>query len=220
MTDTAWILLLLVIAVIAAAGGWFFAHAYKTKKLQRRFGPEYDRTVQQAGDRDRAESELLARENRVSKLNIRSLSPQERDEFAKAWRTEQARFVDDPDTAVVEADDLVQSLMTARGYPVADFENRAGDISVNYPNVVENYRMAHQIATRRREGKADTEELRKAVVYYRALFEELLEEKVKTEPGTDRHGETARPAQRSEPPSAAEPHTKRPKVLVGREKEK
>jgi hypothetical protein len=220
MTDTAWIILLLVVAVAAAAGGWFFAHTYKTQKLKRRFGPEYDRTVHNVGDRDRAESELLAREQRVSKLEIRSLSPREREEFAKAWRTEQARFVDDPDAAVAEADDLVQRVMIARGYPMADFESRADDISVNYPNIVENYRRAHLIATKRRNGSADTEELRMAVVYYRALFEELLEEKVKPSDRVEGYRDRTQESRTSEPPRVTESGTGRPKIYVGREKEK
>ena len=128
-----------------------------------------------SGDRGKAEAELARRAERVKALHIRPLEPAQRARFADAWRADQARFVDDPTQAVAEADRLVGELMQARGYPVGDFEQRAADVSVDHPHVVENYRTAHDIAVRQARGEADTEALRKAMVHYRALFDDLLD---------------------------------------------
>jgi hypothetical protein len=144
-------------------------------RLQQRFGPEYSHVVSERGDRTKAEAELLAREKRVERLKLVSLTPQEAARFSEAWSTVQARFVDDPRGAVVEADRLVRDLMVKRGYPMTDFERRAADISVDHPAVVDAYRSARAIAVRDQENQAGTEELRKAVVHYRTLFDELLE---------------------------------------------
>ena len=154
----------------------------QSARLQRRFGPEYARTVTQRGDRSKAEAELLAREKRVEKLKIISLSPQDRARFSEDWRMLQTRFVDNPRGVVVDADRLVRELMVKRGYPMSDFEHRAADISVDHPRVVDAYRSARAIAIRDERGEATTEELRKAVVYYRALFDELLEVRPRKEP--------------------------------------
>jgi hypothetical protein len=152
------------------------AHGSSTKKqsqrLQQRFGPEYGRTVDKLGDRTKAESELKTREKRVERLNIVPLAPSEAARFSQAWKALQGRFVDNPKAVVVQADQLVRELMLKRGYPMGDFERRAADISVDHPAVVDNYRAAQAIAVR---DERDTEELRKAVVHYRALFDELLE---------------------------------------------
>jgi len=146
----------------------------RSRHLQQRFGPEYKHVVHTVGDRDKAEAELRAREARVERLKLVALPAAEASRFAQDWENLQARFVDDPTGVVGEADRLVRELMLRRGYPMADFERRAADISVHHPSVVENYRAAQAIAARTARGEATTEELRKAVVHYRVLFEELL----------------------------------------------
>ncbi len=147
---------------------------HRSELLRDKFGPEYTRTVERVGDRREAEAELAARTKRVQELDIHSVSPQEISRFQQAWQDAQARFVDDPAGAVSEADRLITQLIQARGYPMGDFEQRAADISVNYPNVVQNYRSAHEIALRNERGQASTEDLRQAMVYYRDLFKDLL----------------------------------------------
>ena len=167
------VLIAAVIAVIA----WSYAQNKRrqSRRLQQRFGPEYEHTVNEFGDRAKAEAELAAREKRVEHLNLTALARADAARFAQAWNALQARFVDDPKAAVAQADRLVYELMTKRGYPMGDFERRAADISVDYPEVVANYRAARAVALRDERGQASTEELRKAVVHYRALFQELLE---------------------------------------------
>lgn len=166
---------ILVIALIAVAA-WASAQRRRREslRLQQRFGPEYVRLVKEMG-RSKAEAELAAREKRVERLDILPLSTADATRFRQAWVAIQARFVDDPKTSVVEADHLVYDLMAKRGYPMGDFERRAADISVDHPGVVSNYRAARAIALRDERGESTTEELRKAVVHYRALFQELLE---------------------------------------------
>ena len=142
------------------------------------FGPEYDRARQEHPDQRSAERELEERKERVEQLHIRSLSSDERDQFVERWRSAQAQFVDDPAGATRVADALIGEIMQARGYPVGDFEQRAADVSVDHPGVVEHYRAAHAIALRTDRGQADsgdTEDLRQAFVHYRALFDDLLE---------------------------------------------
>jgi hypothetical protein len=143
--------------------------------LRQRFGPEYDRTVRERGSEREAQTLLQKREQRVEKFHIRQLDATQRQQYADRWRVVQSRFVDDPKGAVIDADDAVVSLMGARGYPMADFEQRAADLSVDHPHVVENYRAAHDIALRHRQGQASTEDLRQAMIYYRSLFEDLLD---------------------------------------------
>jgi FtsZ-interacting cell division protein ZipA len=168
--------IVLIIAIVAiAAAVWMFLEKRRTQRLRTKFGPEYDRMIQQT-DRRNAESALEKRVKRVEKFPIRRLTSEEQARFAEAWKREQARFVDDPRAAVGNADRLVGEVMRARGYPVAEFEQRAADVSVDHPRVVENYRVAHDLAARDSRGQAATEELRQALVYYRALFVELLEE--------------------------------------------
>jgi hypothetical protein len=147
----------------------------KTEHLRAHFGSEYERTVLERGSERNAEAALAAREERVESLKIHDLAPAERVRFLTEWQTVQSRFVDHPRGAVIEADDLVASLMNARGYPVADFEQRAADISVNHPRVVENYRSAHAIAQRPTSTEITTEDMRTAMLQYRALFDELLQ---------------------------------------------
>lgn len=144
-------------------------------RLKDQFGPEYERQVREAGgSRAKAEAELLRREKRVEKLDIKPLPPERREAFAADWQQVQARFVDDPERSIALADALVADVMKARGYPVDDFEQRAADVSVEHPELVANYRAAHDIAVRRSQGKADTEDLRAALIGYRSLFDELL----------------------------------------------
>jgi hypothetical protein len=174
-TQTWIILAAVVVLALIAVGAWFFYQKKQSYKLQGRFGPEYDRTVNELGSRTKGESELKAREKRVERLEILPLAPSEAARFSEAWQALQGRFVDNPKGVVVQVEQLVRELMEKRGYPMGDFERRAGDISVDHPDVVANYRAAQAIAVRDQKGTADTEELRKAVVHYRALFDELLE---------------------------------------------
>jgi hypothetical protein len=176
---TQWILIGVVIVVAASIAlfAWLSYRKKQSKKLQDRFGPEYGRTVDDLGSRTKAESELKARERRIESLQIAPLAPAEAARFNVSWNALQGRFVDDPRGVVVQADQLVRELMLKRGYPMGDFEHRAADISVDHPTVVPNYRAAQAIALRGERGEASTEELRKAVVHYRALFDELLEVK-------------------------------------------
>ncbi len=170
-----WIILAAVVALgLVAIGAWFYRRK-QSHNLQERFGPEYGRTVSELGGRTKGESELKAREKRVERLEILPLAPPEAARFSEAWQALQGRFVDNPKGVVVQAEQLVRELMEKRGYPMGDFERRAGDISVDHPDVVANYRSAQAIALRDQRGSADTEELRRAVVHYRALFDELLE---------------------------------------------
>jgi hypothetical protein len=146
-----------------------------TADLRQRFGPEYERAVLKHGSERKAEAKLADRERRLEKLNIRDLDPIEHERFLKQWESAQSRFVDSPKGAVAEADDQVSSLMKARGYPMSDFDQRAADISVDHPQVVENYRSAHDIALRVGKDQATTEEVRTAMIHYRSLFEELVQ---------------------------------------------
>ena len=164
-----------VVLVLVLAGAWLLTRRRKSEHLERRFGPEYHRAVDEMGSRDKAESELAAREKRVQKLDIVALPPEEAARFAEQWRLLQARFIDNPKGVLADADRLVTELMNKRGYPMADFDTRVADISVNHPAVVHHYRAAREIAERDARGEADTEALRQAVVHYRALFSELLE---------------------------------------------
>jgi len=176
MLDTQTLILLAAVAVaFIALVAWFIYQRVQSQKLQQRFGPEYGRTVGRLGSQTKAEAELRARERRVEKFNIVPLAPAEAARFRQAWNVLQSHFVDDPKGAVVQADALVRELMLKRGFPMGDFERRAADISVDHPVVVENYRAAQGIAERAARGEADTEELRNAVVHYRAIFNELLE---------------------------------------------
>jgi hypothetical protein len=175
--NTIWIIAtaVLVMALLALAA-WFLSQKRKqSARLQQRFGAEYGRTVGELGGRTQAETELKAREERVGLLAITPLAPAEAARFSQAWNALQGRFIDNPKGVVVQADQLVRELMVKRGYPMGDFERRAADISVDHPAVVENYRAAQAIAARDERGEADTEELRKAVVHYRVLFDEMLE---------------------------------------------
>jgi hypothetical protein len=168
---------ILVTFIIAAIAAWLSFRKRRTERLRTQFGgAEYDRTVKEDGSRRHAEAGLKERNERVDSLPIRPLAPNDRSRFVESWGRIQARFVDGPGGAVTEADQLLGDVMSTRGYPVSDFDQRAADISVDHPLVLQNYRTAHEIAVRQTLGKADTEDLRQAMIHYRTLFEELLGE--------------------------------------------
>ena len=171
------IVVAVVLVLIAATMVWLYVRnrRHTTAGLRQKFGSEYDRAVLTHGSERKAESQLGDREKRVEELKIRDLDPTERERFSKHWESLQSRFVDSPRGAVTEADDLVSSVMKTRGYPVSDFDQRAADISVDHPRVVENYRSAHEIALRLGKDQATTEDLRMAMIHYRSLFEELVQ---------------------------------------------
>ena len=171
-TTAIWVLIALV---LIGAIAFITLSRMRSQRLRERFGSEYERTVRTEGTVRKAEAALEARARRVQALHIRPLSPADSTRFDTAWRAVQARFVDDPRGAVTEADRLVGELMSTRGYPVGEFEQRVADISVDHPDVVMNYRAAREIALQHSQGKASTEDLRQAMVHYRALFRELLE---------------------------------------------
>jgi len=170
-----WIVIVAVAAIVVLAIVWAALRKRRTRSLKERFGPEYDRVAADAPTRRDAESELRERAERRDELEIRPLDPRVADRYRSQWTDVQARFVDDPPGAVQEADTLIQSVMRDRGYPVEEFDRRAADLSVDHPQVVENYRAAHGIAVAHARGSAGTDELRKAVQHYRALFADLLE---------------------------------------------
>ncbi len=167
---------ILVIAALVIVGiAVMVMRGRQRERLQKHFGDEYEHQVEAAGgNRAKAEAALLKREKKIEKLDIHPLPPAQRDAFADEWQQVQAKFVDDPQRSIALADALVAEVMKARGYPVENFEQRAADISVEHPHVVQNYRAAHEIARRRERGQADTEDLRAAFIGYRSLFEELL----------------------------------------------
>lgn len=175
MDTFGWVVVIAVV-LVAAVLIWFLVKRARSQQLRRDFGPEYERTMARAGDRGVAESDLRERRERVQALELRPLSMSDHDRFASEWTRVQAAFVDTPSEAVTNADELIQEVMATRGYPVEDFDRRAADVSVEHPHVVENYRSAHSIAVKeaREDSDADTEALRKAMVYYRSLFDELL----------------------------------------------
>jgi len=170
------ILILIAAAVLLTASliAWLAIRRWRSHKLRGKFGSEYDYTMEKVGDRRAVEETLAEREKRVSKLEIRALHDDERDRYHGEWIEIQANFVDDPTKSVEEANRLITEVMIARGFPVADFEQRAADLSVMYPEFVSNYRSAYDIALKNQRNGASTEELRQAMVYYRSLFEELL----------------------------------------------
>lgn len=173
---TAIIILVIIVAIAIVIVALVYSRRRRmTQSLRKQFGPEYKHAVHEYGNQEKAEAELAAREKRVRKLELRTLTAEEYARFTNAWKKTQARFVDEPSAAIGEADRLIKTLMQTRGYPVADFEQRAADISVDHPNVTANYRTARDIAHRNNSGKATTEELRQAMVHYRSLFEELLD---------------------------------------------
>jgi len=185
-----WVWIVIAAAVVVAAVvvivALMTARRKRTERLKERFGPEYDRTVTAAGGEPGvAEKELAARERQRDKLDIRALSPAARQGFAQRWRGVQSTFVDDPASALVQADQLVTEVMRERGYPVEDFDQRAADISVDHPTIVQNYRAAHDIHLSSQRGDVGTEQQRQAFVHYRALFDKLLEPETHKDPSQD-----------------------------------
>ncbi len=196
MDSRVWIIVaaIVVVAIIVVVIGWI---GLRRRRLQSQFGPEYQQVAAESGSKWRADSELAARQQRRQKLDIRPLEPQARERYANEWQQVQARFVDQPYEAVAEADRLVTTVMRERGYPTENFDEHAEYLSVDYPNLVGNYRSAHAVATRQKS--ASTEELRTAMLHYRALFDELL--------GMTRDGQQQqeRPVQQVGQPQRSEP---------------
>jgi len=176
-TTTQLIVGAVVLVLIAAIATVVFVQRRKsrTAALRTQFGSEYDRAVLKGGSRTMAEAKLSDRATRVETLNIRDLGATERDRFVSEWHTVQSRFVDHPKSSVTEADDLISALLEARGYPQVSFEQRAADVSVTNPRIMENYRLAHAVAVRLGKVEATTEELRAAMIQYRAIFDELVQ---------------------------------------------
>ena len=174
LNTTTLIAIVAVAVVLVAFVAWLAYGANQSKRLKQRFGPEYDAVLKRTGSKAKAEAELRRRQKRVDSFEIVPLAPAEVTRFSQAWTRLQASFVDDPKGVLIEADRLVRDLLAKRGYPVADFELRAADISVDHPVVVNNYRAAQRIVSLDQRGEATTEDLRKAVVHFRALFDELL----------------------------------------------
>ena len=173
--NTGLLVAILVVVVVVVLVAVLVGQRRRTQRLEQHFGPEYRRTVARAGDRRRAEADLSARRQRHQQLDIVALEPAVRDRYLAAWRAAQGRFVDDPAAATGEADTLVGRVMRERGYPVDDFEQRAADVSVDHPQVAEDYRAAHAIHQAHQQGLAGTDDLRQAFVHYRSLFAELLD---------------------------------------------
>jgi hypothetical protein len=169
------VLIAAVCLILIGIAVYLFQRKRNTVKLRNHFGSEYDRAVAEHGSQRKAEAGLAARESRVDKLKIRELGASQRERFVTDWHTIEARFLDHPKGAVTEADELVSSLLQARGYPVAGFEQSVEDVSVNYPRMMEYYRAAHAVAVRPGKIEASTEELRSAMIDYRTLFDELVQ---------------------------------------------
>ena len=169
-------IILIVVVLLVLAAIVFGVRAARRRRLQQTFGPEYDRVVADTGNRTEAERELLERTKRHAELELRPLSPESRSKYAAAWEEVQIRFVDDPKEAVSTADRLVTALIAERGYPTGDYDERLANLSVEHAATLEHYRSAHEISRRSASGEAETEDLRQALVHYRALFADLLGE--------------------------------------------
>lgn len=168
------VIVIVVLVILGIILGLVFSGRQKTEKLQNKFGSEYDRTVESLGDDKRAEKELEDRQKHVEELKIRPLTEVEHERYVAEWAAVQSKFVDEPGEAIVDADHMIMEVMQLRNYPVSDFDQRAADISVKYPEVVSNYRAAREISLKNMDNTADTEELRTAMIHYRSLFDELL----------------------------------------------
>jgi hypothetical protein len=180
-----WILIAVVAIVVIAVAAYLIAVQRRRKQLRREFGPEYERAVARSGDVRRGESDLMARRDRRDKLDIRPLRPESADNYRRSWEQIQARFVDDPAGVLGQADGMIIAVMGERGYPMDDFDQRADDISVDHPDVVQHYRAGHTVSEKVGRGQdVSTEDLRKAFVHYRALFGVMVE------PETTDRGET------------------------------
>jgi hypothetical protein len=170
-----WVLIVIAAGLVAGVAVWLVTSRRRTARLQERFGPEYNRVASSAERKRDAEAELAQREERRETFDIQPLSDVSRERYVEQWKTIQAQFVDEPGRAVARADSLLQQVMTERGYPVEKFDQRAADLSVDHPKLVENYREGHRLATKSGENGSETEELRQAMRHYRALFDELVE---------------------------------------------
>jgi hypothetical protein len=192
MPAWSWVVIAVAVVIVVALAILVARSASRRKRTERmknHFGPEYDRAVGEAGDPGAAEKELVARERKRQKLDIVALAPESRAKYAEHWRAVQTAFVDNPSRAVGDADRLVTQVMRERGYPVDDFDQRAADISVDHPNVVEHYRAAHVIHLAQEKGDIGTEAQREAFVHYRALFEKLLDTDLKTDKDTSKEAQ-------------------------------
>lgn len=176
MESWMWIVIAVAVLAVIALVAWAMMTRRRTEDLRRQFGPEYDVAMTEAESRRSGEAELEARRERRERLTLRALKPETRDRYAQQWRDVQARFVDSPAVALQSADLIVTELMRERGYPTGDFDQRAADISVDHPEVVRNYRMAHTVSQEAANDAADTERMRQGLMHYRALFDELLED--------------------------------------------
>ena len=174
MSEMVWVVIAVLVLVAAIVVGWSLSRRRRSTRLQEHFGPEYERTVGELGEQRAAEAELVAREKKRKKLDIVDLTPEAQAEHAATWQQVQAEFVDAPSDAVGRAERLVTRVMRERGYPIDDFDQRAADISVDHPDIVENYRNAHSIYQSQHNGEIETEAARQAFVHYRALFDRLL----------------------------------------------
>jgi hypothetical protein len=168
------LIILIVVAAVVLLGAYAYATTQRRRQLRERFGPEYERAVSASRNVAEAEASLKQRLDRVSRFKLHPLTADQVDAFAREWRRVQTLFVDDPHRAVTEADNLVSQVMAARGYPLEEFEKRTDDLSVDHPRVVQNYRIARSLMDRLRNGEVGTEELRVAVINYRALMDDLL----------------------------------------------
>jgi hypothetical protein len=177
MDDTTLLLVVAAIVIVGAVLGWVFMQRRKSHALRTRFGPEYDRAVDVTGAPEKAEAMLADRVKRVERFDITPLEPAERDRFANEWKRVQGQFVDQPREAVIDGDRLIADVMRLRGYPVEDFDQRADDLSVHHPGVVEHYRAGRKLVVRHERGEASTEDLRQAMVHLRALFVDLVEDR-------------------------------------------
>ena len=169
------IAVVLIVLITGAILAPIFSRRKRSERLQGKFGSEYDHTVKTLGDEKKAHTELEGRQKHVASLNIHPLSAKEGERYVADWIAVQSKFVDDPGQAIIDADRLIMEVMQLRAYPLSDFEQRAADVSVNYPELVSSYRAARAIAIKNEQQQANTEELRQAMIYYRSLFEELLE---------------------------------------------
>jgi hypothetical protein len=174
MSTAAIVILVIVVVAVLFAAGWFFGGQARSRRLRQKFGPEYDRHVENAEDRKAAERELAEREKRHSQLELRPLSDSARTRYTEEWALVQERFVDEPGDAVITADGLLHNVMRDRGYPTEGFDQQAADLSVEHAAVVEHYRRGHEIRTRHDRTEATTEDLRQALVHYRTIFHELV----------------------------------------------
>ncbi|HEX9014432.1 MAG TPA: hypothetical protein VF960_00355 [Chloroflexota bacterium] len=176
MSTTAVVAIVIVAIIVVAVAVWVYTQRQKSEQLREDFGPEYDRAVDEYGTKGSAEAVLEARRERVESVELHPIGAEERGRFEEAWRSVEARFVDDPLGAVVAADEVIAEVMEARGYPKSDFEQRVGDLSATHPDLTDDYRTGHEVALSSRRGEAGTEDLRKAMVSYKRIFQELLSE--------------------------------------------